>query len=149
MRNRLLLCAGIVRRAGWKTLDVVAGADYTAKIPPLPGVVHEVAWDEIELIHGVTSFYPWEAVELLKEIRYVLRDGGKLVLEQPDFDKAKVKVEWLFGDPGPKNPWHMNKWAYTPGILVEVLRDAGFSEIELHRAVYHVPERDFRVEAYK
>ena len=55
MENRLLLCAGIVRRAGWKTLDV-KGGDFTAEIPPLPPGVRAIVWDEIEWVHGIGSF---------------------------------------------------------------------------------------------
>ena len=85
----------------------------------------------------------------MREIRCVLRNGGKLVLEQPDFIKAKEKVEWLFGDPIPQNPLHMNKWAYTPRTLTDLVMSAGFSRIELHEARCHVPARDFRLEVYR
>ena len=148
MPNRLMLCAGITRRDGWKTLDV-AGGDYTAKIPPLPKEVMDVPWDEIELIHGITSFYPWEAAELLQQIWKCLKDAGILVLEQPDFSVAKNRVDWLFGDPGPMNPDHMNKWAYTPETLSYTLSRAGFNHISYQPARYHVTWRDFRIEAVK
>ena len=35
MENRLIICAGVVRRPGWKTLDI-KGGDFEADIPPLP-----------------------------------------------------------------------------------------------------------------
>ncbi len=144
-----MLCAGGVRRSGWKTLDV-KGGDYTAMIPPLPSEVMNTPWDEVELIHGITSFYPWDAHLLLRDVWRCLREGGKLVLEQPDFTKAKEKVEWLFGDGALIDPMHMNKWAYTPGTLVEALRNVGFKkDITIHPAQHHVPSRDFRLEAIK
>ena len=43
-----------------------------ATIPPLPAEIHAVKWDEIELIHGIASFYPWEARQLLIQISEVL-----------------------------------------------------------------------------
>ncbi len=145
-----MLCAGIVRRPGWKVLDA-KGGDFVARIPPLPSEVKEVKWDVIEWIHGVTSFYPWEALGILKEIYGVLSTGGMLILEQPDFRKAieSGRVEWLFGDPVPRDPLHMNHWAYTPETLRKVLEEAGFSDIRLFPAQHHFPDRDFRMEAYR
>lgn len=148
MENRLILCAGIVRRAGWLTLDI-KGGDFTATIPPLPSEVKAVLWDEIEWVHGVGSFLPWVAESILKEIREVLGTGGKLVLEQPNFDIAKNRVEWVFGDPSHKDSLIMNRWAYTPGTLGDLLEKVGYHSIRLLPAQYHVPDRDFRMEAYK
>lgn len=142
--NRLLLCAGDRRRPGWKTLDV-ENADYLAKLPPLPKF--DVLWDEVEWVHGITSFYPWEAVQILTELRPAIREGGKLVLEQPDFRKAIQDVRWLFGDPTFMNPFHMNKWAYTPESLVDLLSHVGFSHVRVLEAEHHIPWRDFRIEA--
>jgi hypothetical protein len=145
----LILCAGNTRRPGWMTLDANTEhrPDIVAMIPPLPAEVTRAKWHEIELIHGITTFHYWEAKLLLKEIKQVLVSGGKLVLEQPDFDKAKIRVEWLFGDPLFRNPLHMNKWAYTPRTLEELLKEAGFTNIQQLPAQYHIAWRDFRMEA--
>jgi hypothetical protein len=155
--NRLMLCAGATRREGWKTLDSNghAGPDFLALIPPLPASVKVIQWVEIEWIHGITSFYPWDAKELLTEIRGVLVPGGKLVLEQPDMQyvaQALIHdpqyVRWLFGDPQFKNPSHMNKWAYSPDSLYQLLREVGFERVVQMTAQHHEPARDFRMEAF-
>lgn len=155
--KRLMLCAGPVRREGWKTLDSNAafGPDYLATIPPLPASVTRQQWDEIEWIHGITSFYPWEAKQLLTDLRAVLVPGGKLVLEQPDASTVAAAVltdpdlvRWFFGDPAFRNPAHMNKWAYSPETLYALLREAGFERIVQTAALHHEPARDFRLEAY-
>ena len=125
------------------------GGDFTAMIPPLPPGVKAMVWDEVEWIHGVTSFYPWVAERVLREIYEVLGPSGKLALEQPDLDKAKSRVEWLFGDPVPRDTLHMNRWAYTPATLTQMLKEVGFSHVELLPAQFHYPDRDFRLEAYK
>lgn len=147
---KLILCSGQTRREGWKTLDANPKnePDFLAVIPPLPSEVKAVVWDEIELVHGITSFYPWEAETLLKELREVLSPGSKLVLEQPDLRKASHKVEWLFGDPSARNPLHMNRWAYDPESLLAALALAGFKRVDILTARHHEPARDFRAEAY-
>jgi predicted SAM-dependent methyltransferase len=155
---KLMLCAGATRRQGWMTLDVGAPfrADYQIKIPPLPESVKQIEWEEIELIHGITSFYPWEAKFLLQEIYAVLAPNGKLVLEQPDLHyvtdaiaSGAGSVEWLFGDPQFQNPWHMNKWAYSPQTLTALLESVGFKHVARLQAQHHNPIRDFRMEAWK
>jgi len=149
--NRLILGAGPQRREGWLTLDAnpKLEPDIVAILPPLPPEVKAIHWDEIKWVHGITSLYPWDAEALLLELHDVLHPEGKLVLEQPDFAKARYRIEWLFGDPSPRNPLHMNKWAYTAESLSELLRSVGFSRIQVLPAEHHRPERDFRIEAYR
>lgn len=149
--NRLILGAGMTRRDGWTTLDAnpKLEPDIVAIFPPLPPEVHAKSWNEIEWIHGITSLYPWDAEAMLDEIHGVLESHGKLVLEQPDFVHARAKLEWVFGDPMSGNPLHMNKWGYTPISLSQMLRKAGFSRVSVLSAQHHLPERDFRIEAYR
>lgn len=154
--NRLMLCAGSMRRPGWKTLDADPkhAPDFLASIPPLPDAVKAQKWDEIEWIHGITSLYPWQAVQVLQEIRAVLAPGGRLVLEQPDARDAAERIlagdgspQWLFGDPSHREPLIMNRWAYTPDSLRGLLREVGFGCVAQAVAQHHVPMRDFRMEA--
>jgi len=156
-----MLCSGSTRREGWKTLDSDPkhGPDFLASIPPLPAAVTRQEWDEIELIHGITTFEQWDVEPLLAALRTVLRPGGKLVLEQPDLYKVALAivaagpegappVAWVFGDPSFHNPAHMNQWAYNPGMLSRLLRKVGFAQIEKLPAQHHYQDRDFRIEAY-
>lgn len=148
--NRLMLCAGQFKREGWKTLDCKPGHDFVATLPHIPKEVSRIQWDEIEWVHGITSLHPWDGASVLEELRRCINeDGGKLVLEQPDFTKAQSRVEWLFGDPLLKDADHMNKWAYTPESLTELLYRTGFSRVDILPAQHHLPSRDFRAEAYR
>ena len=150
--NLLMLGSGIIKRDGWMTLDCNPSrhADFVATIPPLPDAVKAVAWDEIEWIHGVTSLYPWDAKQVLKELHAVLAPGGKLILEQPDAHKCHPceHPEWLFGDPDLRDPLHMARWTYSPMHLQVLLERIGFSRVDILPAQHHLPERDFRAEAY-
>ncbi len=148
--NRLMIGPGQFRRDGWMRLDVNPRyePDFIGSIPPLPQAVKAIYWNEIEWIHGVTSVYPWDAEAVLGEIPPILAVGGKLTLEQPDFIKARERVEWLFGDGSFKNPWHMNRFAYTVETLTALLYKCGFSRFDVLPAQHHLPERDFRIEAY-
>lgn len=150
--NRLMLGSGIFKREGWKTLDCdpLHNPNFVSTIPPLPDAVRETRWQEVEWIHGITSLYPWDAEIVLKELHAVIQSGGRLSLEQPDYGKAREKVEWVFGD-GVRHhqPLIMNRWAYTPESITTLLEKTGFSRIEVLPAQHHVPERDFRVEAWR
>lgn len=152
--------------------------DFLAMIPPFPDEVKAIQWDEIEWIHGITSLHPWDAEQALRELHSILRPpdsqdmrehlkrhflvygsvtippiraGGKLVLEQPDLMRCDPieHPEWIFGDLSLRNPLHMNKWAYTERSLKAVLSTAGFSRVEILPAQHHLPERDFRAEAFR
>lgn len=142
-----MIGAGSNRRDGWKTLDA-KGGDYTARIPPLPPAVCDTKWDEVEWIHGITSLYPWDGEQALTEILQVMAPCGRLTLEQPDYRKALLRIEYVFGDPTLGDSWHMNRWAYTPTSLMGLLLRIGFKRVEILDARYHMPERDFRIEAY-
>lgn len=149
--NCLIIGAGATRREGWKTLDAnpAREPDFLGTIPPLPAEVKEALWDEVEWIHGVTSLYPWEARDVLQELHRAMAPGGKLIMEQPNFDICCGfrKVASFFGDPTTENPLHMNRWSYNPESLTALLVECGFGPIELFPAQHHSPNRDFRIEA--
>ncbi len=153
---RLMIGSGIHKREGWQTLDCNPKhrPDYLTVLPPVPLVVQRQQWQEIEWVHGITSLYPWEAVQVLHELFHCIAPGGKLVLEQPDLFFVVRQLgcgggltDWLFGDPTPRDPAHMNKWSYTPPQLTKILKDVGFSKVWLKPAMHHNPVRDFRLEA--
>lgn len=146
--NRLMLGSGIFKREGWKTLDLnpAMHPDFIGRIPGTD--IGDEYWDEIEWIHGIGSVCPFDATRALDEIYEALKPGGKLVLEQPDFDCCKTQAD-LFGDPSLQNAEHMNRYAYTRRQLLEMVQIAGFKNPVILPAQHHVPERDFRVEAWR
>jgi predicted SAM-dependent methyltransferase len=148
---KLTIGPGVHRRPGWYSVeaDKRKGGDFIATIPPLPTAVLSKQWEVIEWIHGITSVYLWDAMDLVKDFHSILAPGGKLVLEQPDFEMARCRVSWVFGDPTFLDPLHMNRWAYTPASLTELVHNAGFTDVRVLPPIFHVPDRDFRIEATK
>lgn len=135
--------AGGIRVAGATTLDILPGADVNARIPPLPEQITAQRWDVVEWIHGPGQLAPWEAEEVIQQLR---RCARRVIAETPDFNRCRL-VEDFFGDPSFKRVDHMVRWAYTPESLWAVFRRAGFHSIRVLPAEYHNPDRDFRIEA--
>lgn len=146
--NRLMLGSGIFKREGWKTLDMNAAMhpDFVGRIPGTD--IGQECWDEIEWVHGIGSVCPFDAATALVEIYEALKPGGRLALEQPDFDCCKSQADF-FGDPSLRNPDHMNRYAYRRDQLLNMVLMAGFTNAAILPAQHHVPERDFRVEAWR
>lgn len=165
---KLLLLSGPIKREGWYTLDANPAfkADYVRPVPPLNMAPESL--DEVELIHGISVFHKWEAEQLLRELYVALVPGGKLILEQPNIqfaaevlagtrppivgtDPGQSDMWVIYGDPGPREPLHCNKWGWTPKTLTDALVEAGFSAegITEKPAQSHVPGRDFRIEVVK
>ena len=168
--NKLLLCCGPTRPAGFVRLDVNPEhePDILAAVPPLPAEVHAKRWDVIELVHGIEHFWWWDAGPLLKECHVVLRSGGVLILEQPNIEAAArvllgldqpsyrgvlESAMWpLYGDPAHRDVGYMHRWGYTPETLSRLLREtAEWSSISVLPQRYHAyaTGRDFRIEAVK
>lgn len=154
--NRLLLLSGSDKREGWTTLDANSGCkpDIVAEIPPLPPAMTAMRWDEIECIHGINVIYPWVAAALLPELYKVMAPDGVLIIEVPNIVKAierflkdRSLMRMIFGDPSSTDPAGMVKWGYTPESLEAAVRRAGFTRVKITEALYHMPSRDFRLEA--
>jgi SAM-dependent methyltransferase len=167
--RRLHLLSGSEPLPGHVTLDgsPTYKPDYLALIPPLPAAVIQESWDEVALIHGIEHFHLWQAEDLLREIRSILKPGGRLILEQPNLlfvarvlcglEKPLISVPgqcdiWaIYGDPREveHSPLMLHRWGWTPETLGKALKEAGFGEVIETRAQFHLPGRDFRMEAVK
>lgn len=121
------------------------------------------AVDTAVAIHVLEHFYEWEAVDVLKEWRRILKPGGQLIVELPCMDKVLdylvkcattkqpvfAQMSWwaLYGDPRYKSVEMTHKWGYSKRMLQAVLQQAGFTTIHLTEPRYHVKQRDMRAVA--
>jgi len=158
----LSLGAGRVNWNGWVSVDL-KDADVKTDLRKLP--FPDDYADAAAAVHVVEHFYAWEAVDIIKEWRRVLKPGGKLILELPCMDKVfyyiKAAIESgkplsatfcnhaLWGDPKYKSVEMCHKWGYTVNGMKAVLSMAGFTEFALEEAKYHFPQRDMRFVATK
>ena len=144
---------------GFVNIDAVgSGAPVEADIRKLP--YEDEAAEEIHAIHVFEHFYPKDVMAVLAEWKRVLQPGGLLVLELPCYDKVRLWIAqdgpqnltlWaLYGDPRTHNSEHdLHKWCWSAADLKDVIDHAGFEGIQLLEPLFHVKQRDMRLEARK
>lgn len=102
-------------------------------------------------------------IDILKDWQRVLRPGGKLIMELPDFDK--MVEEYLKADDGKKeellayiyggfrfgNEYDLHRWGPNTYRLTYMLEKAGFADFEFMKATdYHMDAMPcMRVECIK
>lgn len=154
---------GAIKWPGWIGVDRLKGVDLITDIRKLP--LEDNHADNIAAIHVVEHFYYWEVPAMLQEWRRVLKPGGKLILELPCMDKVfnyirncmndglpmspTFTILPLWGDPKFKHEGMCHKWGYTRKMLVDILEEVGFSNIQTDKPRYHFPQRDMRITGIK
>lgn len=131
---KLIICAGDRKKPGWVTHDIQGEQDILCDFWDLPSKVGDQKYEEIEFTHALEHFPIKDSVTVLHLIWGLLDHGGKLYLEVPNFywhaEQIIVNplnrqiVEYAFGGQKDQYDFHFN--GYTPGILAEDLRAAGF-----------------------
>lgn len=160
--KKLLLCSG-PRHApygldGWFRVDGERGVmpDIVATLPPVPDDLRQMGpWDMIALIHGIEHFYSWDAFELIRGCFELLRPEGQLILEQPDLEKCMwyfddpQYMKGIYGEQSYREPSLVHRYGWTPRTLTNMVRQAGFKETMIEKAIFHFPPRDFRLVAIR
>lgn len=117
---------------------------------------------EIFTSHTFEHFPKWEGLDMLQDWQRILRPGGRLVIEMPDFWRC---IFWLFHPSRAKrrlgrtqfygNQWdrldyETHRYVWSSGEISKALRDLHFSSIKItHQTETHYPGRDMRVIAVK
>ena len=130
---------------------------YHDNLMDIPGV-EPSSVEEILLVHVIEHLWPIDVPEHMAYWHYLLRKGGKLIIEAPDVDKLfscdvklEQKVKWVYGHSPSRNCHDLHKGGWCYALLEPLLRQAGFSEVEEFAPQFHGQRtwRDFRVVATK
>ena len=131
--------------------------DMICDITALP--YEENTVDEIWLIHVFEHLYLWDADDAVAHWHKMLKPGGKLVIEVPCMDKIlhnyqtketdpRLTILGIFGEQLEGQPEMIHKWCYTKNGLRRMFEKRGF-DVEVKAPVYHLKQRDMRVEGIK
>lgn len=118
--------------------------------------------DEIFTAHTLEHFPRWEAVDMLADWHRMLKPGGVVTIETPDFVRC---VLWLFhprksnrqlarnmfyGNQWDRIPFETHRYVWGRRELCAALVKIGFSiRLATTRTLTHYPGRDQHVEAVK
>jgi len=138
---KLIICAGERIESGWTTHDVqpLPDIDICCEFYELPKYVEKNSVEIAKFTHALEHFPMNESVKVLKTINSLMRVGGELYIEVPNLTwnaeelvrnpRSRQNVEYVFG--GQHNKWDFHYNGFTPEILAEDLREAGFEIVSL------------------
>ncbi len=118
--------------------DIVASMTDLGEIGPF-----EMIW----CCHSLEHLFPHDALTTLKEFRRVLTENGCALIIVPDLEGIKPTFDVIYeSEAGPitghdmfyghrawTNPHMQHKFAYMKETLEVILKEAGFSRIEVRR----------------
>lgn len=162
---RVNLGSGKKNLLGYLNVDLHSEiADVKRDIKELEFADESVA--EVLMVHTIEHMEINDIMPLFNKIYAWLRSDGQLILEFPDIIKccrlilenrhnphliqtSPVGAQGLYGG-NPKNTIHdLHKWGWTNTTIAPLLKSAGFRQVVVERAHYHMPRRDTRVVAIK
>ena len=157
-RVRLHVGCGDKSWPGWINCDAYGSPDVVTDCRTLP-FDYDYA-DEIQSMHFIEHVPRLDVENMLMDWHRVMKPGAKLVIEVPSLNKIaknvvdgeknlRITTLGIFGDPRDSKPGMMHQWCYTSDELTEILLQCGFKDIEVKEPMFHMPERDMRLEARK
>lgn len=163
---RLNLGGGGIKHEGFLSVDKFdARADVKMDIVHLD--IQDNTVSEIIASHVFEHLNPYHSLDILREWLRVLKPGGKLAMEMPDIEKLCARfgpANWgerfgilnaIYGSVnttgvgGPDNITSPHLFGWWPESMVEHLKGAGFTDIQIKEEEWQHPESNFRVEARK
>lgn len=100
------------------------------------------SFDEIVMISAIEHFTHEEAKHIVSEVKRVLRNGGRWIVDFPDIeatvamfnDEPEFMIRLIYGSY--KNSHCVHKWGYTPKTFLKLL-DGGWTDIIFQTIVSH------------
>ena len=142
--RKLNLGCGDVMLEGYINCDLYyEQADINCDVKKLPFEDNTI--DEIYASHLIEHFHFHEAFDVLREWKRVLKDGGSIVIETPDFlgcckrfvnadERGRIDMySFFFAKPWMAGETH--KFLYTEGQLMWALNQVGFHNLVRQPAV--------------
>ncbi len=145
-----------------------SGANYDIKMDIRKLEAQPNSIGKILLVHVLEHFVRWEAIELLKQFYRLLKPGGSLIMEHPDFDQCiyfyqhrketiqtplghlNIGFTQFYGNQWDRIDYETHRYVWTQDELGDVLAQIGFESIKMtNETQFHVPERDMAVIAKK
>lgn len=137
---KLILCANKRQLSGYKHHDVldIEGINYKCELFDIGKFVESGTCDEVQFTHALEHFPTADTQKVLVLIFGLLKVGGKLYLEVPNFrwhaellmkGKEREAVYYCFG--GQLDKFDFHKTGFTPNILREELEKAGYRDIQI------------------
>jgi len=164
MESKLNLGCGISKQEGYLNIDIdpACNPDKIASAIDLYFIEDE----SVELVvtrHMVEHLWPDEVPKFFKEMKRVIKKGGRLIIECPDLEKCfenmkkfpdrpEIGINGIFGNNFEKRKINnLHKTGFTKDILRKYLEQNNFKIIKFYDSVkYHgYPQRDIGVEAIK
>lgn len=137
----LILCAGERQVSGFTHHDVkpLNGIDIVCDLLDISKHVNNNSCDKIHFTHALEHFPTKQVPEVLQIVKNLLKEGGELYIEVPNFawhatlilneHRDRDAVYYCFG--GQEDEWDYHKTGFTPLILKEDLEKAGFKNIRV------------------
>ena len=157
---RLNLGAGKKVVEGWSSYGYEESHDYKGDLRDLSQFA-DGSVDELMAIHTIEHVVRWEVPAMLSEWFRVLKRGGKLAIECPDFIKCcrnviagkprQEGIQGIFGEWELRDELMLHKHGWSVYEMQEVLTAAGFTSIQFVKPHYHGKRehRDLRAECFK
>ena len=139
--SKLVIGAENRRPPGYLYHDAqdLPGIDVVCELFDLPKHVKRGSLTEIQMTHVLEHFPIKKVPEVLKILYSLLKSGGELYIEVPNFywhayeilqdPTNRQIVKYAYG--GQRNEWDYHYNGFTPNILHEDLTAAGFKVISL------------------
>ncbi len=118
--------------------------------------------DEIFCSHTIEHFTRWAAIDILSDWHRMLKKGGRLIVEMPDFwrcvfwlfhyksKKRKLARSQFYGNQWDHLDYETHRYLWSAKEFKKFLSELGFSYIKInHKPKTHYRWRDMRVIAIK